>query len=160
MVSAEALALISYFGRHRAPTHVIGGAASVPPQLVSSVLKESELLRRENEERVKDEVTLRVASSALLAECALAVVGATVVLGLVLATKTTLGLPWVIGTCTALWTVATLAVMAGLNHVRLLPLWSKQLPSLIGDGISGLRTRFVEAASRDDRSRPNRNDRS
>src|SRR5437868_1427765 len=40
MISTEALALIPYFARHRAPTHEVAGAASVPPQLVVSVLKE------------------------------------------------------------------------------------------------------------------------
>lgn len=48
LVSAEALALLAYFERNKAPTHVLPGAGATPPELIASLVREARELRGQN----------------------------------------------------------------------------------------------------------------
>ena len=144
MRSTKSLALLAYFGRHPVPTHVIrrpgAGAGQLPPDLMASVLKESERLRRENAIVVAQARTIELARHALggltLAASLLVVALAWVVTG------DGLELP-VIGT---LGNLVLLALLFGggmvlLGRRELSPRWGPQLVLLFADGFDGLKAR-------------------
>jgi hypothetical protein len=148
MASTEALALIAYFGRSPVPTHVVRGADTVPPQMLSAVLREAEELRRENEARLRDERVARLAGPVLAAAGQVALLGLIAVAWWLLARETDLAVTWKLGTFVLAWVLGTLAILLALRRAGLPVSWAPRAAELLRGGFAGLRDHLATAVSR------------
>jgi len=123
LASTEALALIAYFGRHPAPTHVVGTTRPVTPDTIAAVLQEGEALRIERDELMRRNQDLVNAKRRLERSGPIAAGGAqALVLAVVaaawwlVAIGTELALTWELGSAFVLWTLLTLATLTWLSE--------------------------------------------
>jgi hypothetical protein len=144
LVSATALALFAYFGRHAVPTHVIrADAQAVPPQLVASLLNESEELRAENAIVLGQTETIRRASTLL------GIAGIVLLLAVVAFTwwflATVLVVPVLaeVGFVLGVLLFGLPGLMVALGHIELAPAWGVRLSKTFEGGISGIRERWA-----------------
>jgi hypothetical protein len=152
MISTTALALLAFFGRHSVPTHVIRPEGqALPPDLVASVLNESERLRQENAIVVKQQNTIELASHLLAA--VVAVLSVAVVVLLWWLGGSVLDVP-VYGTLalTVVFTLAFAGAMRLLQRRDLAPPWGVNVAVLVIDGPAGLVKRVRTGLSGDDAS--------
>lgn len=154
LFSATALALFAYFGRHAVPTHVIRGGESVPTQVITAVLNESEQLRAENAKVVGQTATIRRASNILGAIGMIVAVLLTAAFVYFLIQKS---VPWLVQIPLAAgwFALFTLAALAALKWLGLLPPWGTRVGLLFEEGKPGLRKRlgaFIRGAPASDES--------
>jgi hypothetical protein len=141
MRSTKALALLAFFGRHAVPTHVIRPEGTgLPPDLVASVLQESEQLRRENAIVVAQTKTLDRARH-LLAGLVLAVVAMVIAL-LWMAFGDELDIPLYgkLG-LVALFVLLYPGATVLLRRWDLAARWGRGLARIVAGGVSGLKDR-------------------
>jgi hypothetical protein len=143
MVSTEALALIAYFGRTPAPTHVIAGADLVAPATLTSVLREAEELRRENENLLRGERLLERVGPVAAAVAQVVVLIVVAALWWLVATQATIAVTWELGAAFVLWTLLTLAAFAWLKGVGLALGPADRLGDWLRGGIPGIRERLA-----------------
>jgi hypothetical protein len=156
MASTEALALIAYFGRNPAPTHVVGTTHPITPETIASVLREAAALRGERNGLIRSNADLtdakerleRLGPVAAGAAQALVLVVVAAAWWLV-ATTTEIGITWEIGAAFVLWTILTLATLGwlsdhGFDLGRIDPVrdWLK-------GGIAGIRERLAGRSTQD-----------
>jgi hypothetical protein len=153
MASTEALALIAYFGRSDVPTHVVRGADTVPPQMLSSVLREAEELRRENEERLRDERIVRLVGPVLAVAGELLLLALIAVAWWLVATATDLAVTWELGAFFLVWVLGTLLILWLLGRARLPVSWAPRAAELLRGGVAGVREQLAAAVTRAPRGR-------
>jgi hypothetical protein len=149
IASTEALALIAYFGRNPAPTHVVGSTHPITPETIGSVLREAAALRVERNELQRSNRELADAKRRLerLGPVAAGVTQALVLVVIaaawwLVATRTVTAITWEVGAMFVLWTILTLATLGWLSsrgfdlgRVDAVRDWLK-------GGISGIRERL------------------
>jgi hypothetical protein len=149
LVSTEALALIAYFGADAVPSHVLGGAHLVPHETLSAVLLEAEKLRRENEDRRKDERLLDQLSPVIAGAGLMLVLAVVALAWWLVATLTDVEIVWELSAAFLLWSFLTLALLNRLVRLGLRLRWAKTLADGIADGVGGLTKRLAAATSQD-----------
>jgi hypothetical protein len=165
LASTEAIALIAYFARHPVPTHVISGGEAVPPEMVGSLLREAEKVRRENEaldHQLKERVELARRGGRALAIAGEALILALVALfAVVLVPK--VNATWGLPSAFVLWTILTLALLALLGKYRLPVRGAARIAPWLGGGLDAVRADLArsvasgsEAARRDEEARGRR----
>jgi hypothetical protein len=135
LASTEALALIAYFAGTPVPTHVVSSHESITPGTLTSLLKEAEKGRRENE-RLRRELTRRQAVSrsagTRLAIAGLAMIVPAVIL-FVVALAPHVSATWQFPSAFVLVTLLVLGLLALLSHYELpVPFAKRVAPWLAG----------------------------
>jgi hypothetical protein len=147
LASTEALALIAYFAHDDAPTHVLRRDDAVPPQILASLLEESEKVRRENAERLADARVLRWAAPALTILAAILVVELVVLLWW--SVLHLLRIEFEIPVVAFLFAVLTLALLVALDRLGLRLRATSQLGQLLGGGFAGVSKALAGMLARD-----------
>ena len=150
LASTEGLALMAYFGRSLAPTHVIAGADPVAPASLTAILREAEELRRENESLLRAERLLARIGPFVAAAAQVFVLAVVAGLWWLVATQTTIAVTWEVSAAFVLWTVLTLATFAQLRAAGLNLGRADRIADWLGGGIPGIRERLAGRARREE----------